>query len=212
MRGLGFLLLLAGLGAAHGASIMFWLPFTFKSAMVAYMPLVEELASRGHQVSRSYVGLNTPTALNVFSALTGHNSWIEREEGRQLAEHHPNPHWRRRGGVDAEALRGTADGRREWIRRFRRGHMRGDQLLNARSYKASHASKNVTRLAQRRDVFHARGSEGPWQRQDVRHGCRLRGLHLHRDGALPRGEVRRAARSALHFSGESCFATYLISC
>ncbi len=36
---------------ANSSKIMFWMPFTFKSAMVAYMPLVEELAKRGHEVN-----------------------------------------------------------------------------------------------------------------------------------------------------------------
>ncbi len=50
MKTLNVLVFLTFLLKVEGANIMLWLPFVFKSAMVAYMPLVEELANRGHMV------------------------------------------------------------------------------------------------------------------------------------------------------------------
>jgi hypothetical protein len=36
----------------NGESVLFWMPFVFKSATLNYMPLAEELANRGHEVSK----------------------------------------------------------------------------------------------------------------------------------------------------------------
>ena len=44
------LMVLLGVACVNASSILFWFPFSFKSGMIAYMPIVEELAKKGHKV------------------------------------------------------------------------------------------------------------------------------------------------------------------